>query len=401
METKYDVFISYRRDDGAEFAEGLGMALSIKGYRVFFDKSNLQFGGNFPDELSTAVRECREFISVVTPSYCGKTRSGRCRILEENDWVHEEIRIALSNKHTQLFPIAIDCDPPQPISLPPDIAAFAEKRFVDYNRGFDTYELIVERLLPSFSEATKENAAIGMISELLEAVNVHDDKQFNVVCKDISRFLDDTLGEKALRHILSTKESDYYVYERDYRYAVFYTLFSSFRRNHQAVKLIDLVEQYGDEFTEYSFTQYVYVEYYHVLYQLEVDKEKCNHHLLTALSYAEKAIEMLPQNNGILHCYALSIALAEENSLPISSADKERAFHIIKKIISADPNYALYYCTYARLLANAGKCQEALLNLKRAQALEKPTHKDWVLRISDYRRYELLVRLMESNRIDE
>ena len=69
MKQKYDIFISYRREDGAEFAEGLGMVLASKGYRVFFDKNDLQVGTDFPYELSAAVRNCHEFISIVTPSY--------------------------------------------------------------------------------------------------------------------------------------------------------------------------------------------------------------------------------------------------------------------------------------------------------------------------------------------
>ena len=110
---------------------------------------------------------------------------------------------------------------------------------------------------------------------------------------------------------------------------------------------------------------------------------------------------MLPKNNGVLHCYALSIALAAENGIQINHVDYSRAVETIKQIIANDPTYALYYCTYARLLAYAGKYQEALVNLKRAQALEKPTHNDWILRISDYRKYELIVRLMEAQKHSE
>lgn len=396
MEQRYGIFISYRREDGAEFAEGLGMALSNKGYRVFFDKHNLRVGGNFPKELSSAVCNCYEFISIVTPSYCGINRNGNKRILEPGDWVHEEIKTALGSENTQIFPISIDCVPPQGQSLPSDISEFADKNFILYNRAYDTYEKIVERIEPDFCEATRENATIGKISDLLATVDVNDSRQFNVVCKDISRFLNESTGEKALLHILNAKTGNHYIYGRDYRYVVFYTLFSGLRRNHQAIKLIDLVKQHGQDFLEYSFTQYVFVEYYHILYQLDTDISESREHLQNALSFARKAIEMLPQNNGILHCFALTIVMVIENNIPVNTDDKDYAFRIIKQIIANDPNYALYYCTYARLLASEGMYQDALLNLKRAQALEKPTHKDWILRISDYRKYELIVRLKES-----
>lgn len=398
MKQRYDIFISYRREDGAEFAEGLGMALLSKGYRVFFDKNNLHAGVSFPTELSDAIQYCNEFISIVTPSYCGVGRSGRCRILDPGDWVHEEIRIALTGGNNRIFPISIDCDPPNGSSLPSDIEVFSEINFIQYNRFYDTYDKIIERLTPDFSDATRENATIGMIASLLESVDVNDSRQFNVACKDISRFMDDTTGEKALLHILSAKKGSTYLYERDYRYVVFYTLFSSLRRNHQAIKIIELVKQYGEDFSEYAFTQYVYVEFFHTLYHLETNSERCKEHLWSAISYAERAIEKLPQNNGILHCYALSIVLASENYMEISDSDVEHAFQIMKIIIAKDPYYALYYCTYARLLASIGKYQDALTNLKKAQALEKPTYKDWVLRISDYRKHELIIRLLQERR---
>lgn len=396
MKQNFDIFISYRREDGAEFAEGLGLALASNGYRTFFDKKNLQIGVAFPAELSEVVKNCHEFIAVVTPSYCGEGRNGRCRIFEPRDWVYEELKIALNNENIHFFPIYIDCEPPGIDDLPRDIASFAEKNIVQYNRSYDTFEKIIERIEEGFCETTRENATIGVISNRLASVDVNDRKQFNVICKDISRFLDDNAGEKALLHILSEKKGTTFLYERDYRYVVFYTFFSNLRRNHQAVKLIKLVEQYGDDFSEYPFTQYVYVEYYHTLYHLETDAERCEQYLWSALSYAKKAIEKLPQNNGILHCYALSIAIAAENNLAICDDDVEKAFSLIKKIIANDPNYALYYCTYARLLASVGKYQDALMNLKKAQALEKPAHNDWMLRISDYRKYELIVRMLQE-----
>ena len=221
IEQRFDIFISYRREDGAEFAEGLGMALANKGYRVFFDKRNLKIGGNFPTDLSAAVKNCCEFISVVTPSYCGENRKGKNRILDPADWVHEEIKLALSTQGTQLFPISIDCNPPQRNCLPADIAGFADKNFIQYNRAYDTYAKIVERIEPDFSARTRENAAIGMISGLLSTVDVSDNRQFNVVCKDISRFMGEATGEKALLHILNAQKDGKYIYGRDYRYVVF------------------------------------------------------------------------------------------------------------------------------------------------------------------------------------
>ena len=43
-ETEYDVFISYRRDGGAETAKHLRDVLTERGYRVFFDTDSLRSG---------------------------------------------------------------------------------------------------------------------------------------------------------------------------------------------------------------------------------------------------------------------------------------------------------------------------------------------------------------------
>lgn len=392
---KYDIFISYRREDGAEFAEGLYMALRAKGYKAFFDKKGLRVGTDYPSDLSRALNNATEFVSVVSPSYCGRNRSGILRIADPTDWVRKEISVALSLPDMHFFPIAIDCAPPKPDSLPSDIRSFADKNFITYDRAYDTYEKIVNQIDPLFCDSTKENALIGFISERLSAVDVHNNSQFNIACKDITKLLDDNTGEQALFHILQKKQNNLYQYSLDYRFVVFYTLFSHARRNHQAARLISLVESYGEDFAEYSFMQYVYVEFWHTKYQLELNPQKSKDYLISALGYAKKAVSVLPENNGILHCYALSVALASENGISVLEDDFSLALSLIGKIIESDPQYALYYCTFARLLACRKEFDYALLNLKRAQALERPGHNDWVLRISDYRRQELIIRMKQ------
>lgn len=392
---RYDIFISYRREDGAEFAEGLALALKGKGYQVFFDKNDLQVGSDFPGYISSAVKSCREFIAIVTPAYCGKDASGQVRIHNEEDWVRKEIALALSSGHISIFSLAIDCIPPSKDSIPSQISSFADKNFIVYDRSFDTFERVIERIEPHFSEATKENAIIGAVSDKLANVDVNDTKLFNVACKDIISFLDNTSGERILQHILQKKDKGRLFYDQNYRYVVFYTLFSNYRRTHQAFELIALVEAYGREFLNYPFTQYVYVEYWHTKFELEVDKSLCQQYLSNAVSYARKAIARLPDNNGILHSFSLSIAIAEENGLKTSDEDFSLAMVLIQQIIAANSGYAMYYCTYARLLACRQRYSEALTNLKLAQALERPGHQDWILRISTYQKYEALIRIKQ------
>ena len=57
---EYDVFISYRREDGAQYARILQLELEKRGYRVFLDYEELT-DGVFGDEIKEAIKGGREF----------------------------------------------------------------------------------------------------------------------------------------------------------------------------------------------------------------------------------------------------------------------------------------------------------------------------------------------------
>ena len=59
-ETEYDVFISYRRDGGAETAKHLRDVLTERGYRVFFDTDSLR-SGDFNRKLFDVIDGCKDF----------------------------------------------------------------------------------------------------------------------------------------------------------------------------------------------------------------------------------------------------------------------------------------------------------------------------------------------------
>lgn len=90
MTEKYDVFISYRRDGGAEMALFLSHVLRERGYRVFFDIEELR-SGPFNTKLYDVIEGCTDFIAVLSP---------RCfeRCTDANDWFRLEIAHALGNE---------------------------------------------------------------------------------------------------------------------------------------------------------------------------------------------------------------------------------------------------------------------------------------------------------------
>ena len=86
---KYDIFISYRRQDGAQYARILQLELEKRGYSVFLDYEEI-VDGVFSMEIQNAIKSAPTFIMVLTPKYLD-------RCMEDNSWVRREIMLALEN----------------------------------------------------------------------------------------------------------------------------------------------------------------------------------------------------------------------------------------------------------------------------------------------------------------
>lgn len=91
-QTKYDIFISYRREGGAQYARILQLELEKRGYKVFLDYEELT-DGVFGDNIKEAIHDAPIFMMVLSPHYLD-----RCK--NDGDWVREEIMLAIGqDKH--------------------------------------------------------------------------------------------------------------------------------------------------------------------------------------------------------------------------------------------------------------------------------------------------------------
>ena len=95
----YDIFISYRREDGNAFARQMQLKLENYGYRVFLDVEELK-DGVFDQRIIDAITGAKVFIALLTPRYL-------CRCANDEDWVRKEIECALQNE-IHIVPINID-----------------------------------------------------------------------------------------------------------------------------------------------------------------------------------------------------------------------------------------------------------------------------------------------------
>ena len=91
-EHKYDIFISYRRDGGAQYARILQLMLIQRGYKVFLDYDELT-DGIFSDKIKAAINDAPVFILVLS-------NHSMERCANDGDWVRKEITLAVEQgKH--------------------------------------------------------------------------------------------------------------------------------------------------------------------------------------------------------------------------------------------------------------------------------------------------------------
>ena len=132
---KYDIFISYRREGGAETAKHLRDVLVGKGYRVFFDTDSLG-AVNFNKELLKVIKECTDFIIILSEGALD-------RCTNDEDWVRQELVCALQNGKN-IIPV-IHPNFTFPEVLPDDINDIRWKNGIQVNTQY--FDAVVQKII--------------------------------------------------------------------------------------------------------------------------------------------------------------------------------------------------------------------------------------------------------------
>jgi hypothetical protein len=153
MKMKYDIFISYRREGGAQYARILQLMLQQRGYRVFLDYDELT-DGVFSDHIKTAIKESPIFMLVLS-----KESMRRC--INADDWVRQEIALAIEQqKH--IVPINPDkefdgfpTDMPKELK---DVVGAHQHSDISFGQALGvTIDLLIKnRLVPNLGERKVE-----------------------------------------------------------------------------------------------------------------------------------------------------------------------------------------------------------------------------------------------------
>lgn len=139
--SRYVVFISYRREGGAETARAIRSELLARGIRAFLDVDDLE-SYHFDERLLREIENAPNFICVLSPGSLDRS------IENEGDWLRREIAHAISHRRN-IIPILKGGFrfPPQE-SLPADLAELPRYNCVEYSHIY--FNATVDRLLTFF-----------------------------------------------------------------------------------------------------------------------------------------------------------------------------------------------------------------------------------------------------------
>lgn len=142
------IFLSYRRDDTQGFARSIYDRLASKygSEKVFRDVDSIPAGVKFPDRIQDQVIRSRIMIVLIGKDWLrAKDKQGRRRLDLADDWVRQEISMALSTE-TPIIPVLLQgARMPSKNKLPPpiaDLAIYNYAEVTDSRWDYDIGELI-------------------------------------------------------------------------------------------------------------------------------------------------------------------------------------------------------------------------------------------------------------------
>jgi hypothetical protein len=123
-----NVFLSYRRDDGAGYAGRLHDDLRdcLPNASIFYDVETIRPGSKFRADIAEALRESNVVLIVIGPHWLGARSHGANRLFDQDDLVRAEIEAALRTSAT-IIPVLIRGGAlPAERELPQDIRPILE-----------------------------------------------------------------------------------------------------------------------------------------------------------------------------------------------------------------------------------------------------------------------------------
>lgn len=161
MKQRYDIFISYRRTGGAQYARILQLMLSQRGYKVFLDYDELT-DGKFGEHIQEAIKAAPIFMLILS-----KEALTRCK--NEGDWVRREIQLAISERK-HIIPVNPDnIFDGIPDGIPSDIKEeVGTHQYSDISfgqtLGVTVDYMVKNRIVPKIGERMRQDSDIDVLN---------------------------------------------------------------------------------------------------------------------------------------------------------------------------------------------------------------------------------------------
>lgn len=142
IQRETDIFISYKSEDGWNYAKDLHSALNKKGYAAFLSSNDLR-EGNYEQQLYKKIDECIYMVVILSPKALINCDD------EEKCWVRKEVRYALQN-NKKIIPVML-YGFEWPKKLPVDMEGFDKLQGIQvpyekqyYNDSFEKIEALLK-----------------------------------------------------------------------------------------------------------------------------------------------------------------------------------------------------------------------------------------------------------------
>ncbi len=152
------VFLNYRRDDSGAEVIAIGNALrqEFGEDSVFMDTSTLPVGVLWPEEIQAALKESRVVLTVIGPNWlrAGSDEWGQRRIDRDNDWVRQELAVALS-ENKRVIPVLVNGARMPPADVLPDtVKSLVQRQGIELRRDYFNHD--IKLLLAQLGETTNK-----------------------------------------------------------------------------------------------------------------------------------------------------------------------------------------------------------------------------------------------------
>ncbi|MDH3444450.1 MAG: SUMF1/EgtB/PvdO family nonheme iron enzyme [Deltaproteobacteria bacterium] len=137
------VFISYRREDAAGYAQAIYGELErhLGRDQIFMDVDTVEAGVDFVTRIEQAVSECDVVIALIGNRWMGEREDGPPRIHDPQDFVHLEIAIALS-RDIRVIPVLVDgASMPAKDGLPPSLQQLIRRNALELSNTRFRFDL--------------------------------------------------------------------------------------------------------------------------------------------------------------------------------------------------------------------------------------------------------------------